>query len=268
MRLIGFFLFIFCQGAFAHQAVQLVLPSQVDGGHVFYHELLHKSLSDIGYSVTIKVPQEHIPQKRSTKMVARNQLSLTWLIATEERNKKYIPVRVPLTNGLIGKRVLLIPPQLQNKFDTINTLQDLKESGLVAGLGMQWYDVEVWKANQLPVYTEDGEWRSLYSKLTPEGSVNYFPRGMTEILREASQNTHLAIEQRLLLTYENDFYFYLSDDAAHYQPILEEALTRARESGLMDRLLEKYWRLTFEQIKPENRVVINLSLPEAGSHKQ
>lgn len=150
-------------------------------------------------------------------MVESNRLSLTWLIETEERNQRYVPVRVPLTNGLIGKRVLLIPPQLQNEFNAIRNLKDLQDSGLIAGMGMQWYDVAVWQANQLPVHLEDGEWRSLYSKLTPKGDVNYFPRGMTEILAESTQNPHLAIEQRLLLNYEKDFYFYLSDEAASYR---------------------------------------------------
>ncbi|MDA0116587.1 hypothetical protein [Vibrio sp. T11.5] len=267
MRLIGFILCVICQSVFAKQEVVLILPSQMDGGHTYYHELLYQSLSDSGYSVTIRVPQEHIPQKRSIKMVASNQLSLTWLLATEDRNNEYVPVKVPLTDGMIGKRILLIPPQLQSEFNKINNLNDLQRSGLVAGLGIQWFDVDVWNVNQLPVYLQDGEWRDLYSKLSLKGKVNYFPRGMTEILAESSQNTHLAIEQRLILTYEKDFYFYLSEQAAHYQPIIEKALLQAKQSGLMDRLLKKYWQVTYEQIQPDQRVVINLRLPEGGSHK-
>ncbi|EEX31259.1 MULTISPECIES: hypothetical protein [Vibrio] len=268
MRIIVILLCMMCQHVFAKNEIELTLPSQMDGGHVFYHELLYRALGDAGYTVTISVPQDHIPQKRATKMVESNQLSLTWLIETEKRNQQYVPVKVPLTNGLIGKRVLLIPPQLQNEFNTIRSLKDLQDSGLIAGMGMQWYDVAIWQANQLPVHLEDGEWRALYSKLTPKGDVNYFPRGMTEILGEAAQNPHLAIEQRLLLNYEKDFYFYLSDEAAGYRQILEQALKQAKNSGLIDRLVRKYWQQTYEQIKPDDRVVINLALPEAGSHKQ
>ena len=69
MRLIGFILCMFCQSVLAKQEVVLILPSQMDGGHTYYHELLYRSLTDIGYSVTIKVPQEHIPQKRSIKIL-------------------------------------------------------------------------------------------------------------------------------------------------------------------------------------------------------
>ncbi|MDN3609894.1 hypothetical protein QWZ16_09305 [Vibrio ostreicida] len=249
----------------ALEDIELTLPSQVDGGHAFYHELLYQSLQADGYKVIIEIPKEHIPQKRAKKMVSMGQLSLTWLIATAERNKQFVPVRVPLTNGLIGKRVALIPPELQTKFDSINNLKDLKNSGLIAGMGINWFDVDVWQSNQLPVYIQDGEWRSLYSKLTSTGFVNYFPRGMIEVLNEAKQNPHLAVEQRLLLVYQKDFYFYLSPQFAHYQSILEKALLNAQQSGLMERLVKKYWQTTFEQLKPEGRVVIELALPEHGS---
>ncbi|CAM3690073.1 hypothetical protein [Vibrio aquimaris] len=139
---------------------------------------------------------------------------------------------------MIGKRILLIPPERQNKFDTINNLEDLQQSIMVAGLGMNWYDIDVWKMNQLPVHVEDGEWRTLYSKISSDGEVNYFPRGMTEIVNEAEQNDHLAIEQRLMLVYDNDFNFYLSESADGYQMAIEKTLQRAKASGFMGTLIE------------------------------
>ncbi|WP_341665107.1 hypothetical protein [Vibrio sp.] len=267
MRQLGIVLFIMCHSVFAQDEIILTLPSQKDSGHDFYHDLLHTALIDSGYNVTINIPREHIPQKRAIKMVEAGQLSLTWLIGTQERNLRYTPVKVPLTNGMIGKRILLIPPELQSEFNKVNSLEDLQQSEMVAGLGMNWYDIDVWKTNQLPVYVEDGEWRSLYSKLTPDGMVNYFPRGMTEIVDEVKQNKHLAIEQRLMLVYDKDFYFYLSDAAAGYQAVIEKALQQAKKSGVMEKLIKKHWQHTYEQIAPDQRVVINLSLPHASSHK-
>lgn len=267
MRALLICLLIVCNAAFSHDKLTLILPSQKDGGHKFYHDLLYSSLVDLGYAVTIEIPKDHIPQKRAIKMVESGQLSLTWLIGTLERNQKYTVVNVPLTDGMIGKRILLIPPELQIKFNKVKKLIDLQQTGMIAGLGVDWYDVDVWKANKLPVYLEDGEWRTLYSKLATDGEVNYFPRGMTEIIGEAKQNPHLAVEQNLMLVYDKDFYFYLSDAAADYQPIIEKALKQAKASGLMDKLIKKYWQDTYQMINPEQRVVINLSLPQASSHK-
>ena len=127
--------FVACQ-TFAQQSITLTLASQMDGGHHFYHELLFEALSRDGYDVKIMVPSEHIPQKRVIRMVESGQLSLTWLLATPERDSKYLAIDVPLTNGLIGKRVMLIPPKLQSKLTNIETLQDLKQANLVAGLGL------------------------------------------------------------------------------------------------------------------------------------
>ncbi|NOH72793.1 hypothetical protein F0225_15790 [Vibrio pectenicida] len=267
MHLLAILFFILCLPLYAQDNMTLILPSQKDGGHHFYHELLYASLTNSGYVVTIDVPKEHIPQKRAIKMVESEQLTLTWLIGTEERNQKFIPVKVPLTDGMIGKRILLIPTELKNRFSQINSLEGLRQSGMVAGLGVNWYDVNVWQTNQLPVYLEDGEWRTLYSMLTTDGEVNYFPRGMTEVIGEAKQNPHLSIEQHLMLVYDKDFYFYLSKAAASYQPAIEKALKEAKKSGLLNELIKKHWQHTFEQIKPEQRVIINLSLPQASSHK-
>lgn len=251
----------------AKESLTLTLASQIDGGHQFYHELLYKALTKSGYDVRIEIPSEHIPQKRVIKMVQSEQLSLTWLLSTPERDKRYVSVNVPLTNGLIGKRVLLIPPELQSKFNTISTIDELRDSQLVAGMGVNWFDVEVWNNNQLSVYLEDGEWRSLYNKLSVDGEVNYFPRGINEISAEAELNRHLAIEQRLLLVYEKDFKFYLSPTMAQHKEHIESALRQAQKDGLIDQLVEKYWGPSYETLNPDGRIIIKLALPNLESQK-
>ncbi|RTZ16779.1 hypothetical protein EJ063_08275 [Vibrio aquaticus] len=247
----------------AGESLTLVLPSQVDGGHRFYHELLYESLSRAGHKVTITTPSEHIPQKRVVKMVESNQLSLTWLISSKRRDQLYPSISVPLTNGLIGRRVLLIPPELQTRFDEIRSLEALRESNLVAGLGMNWFDVDVWKNNHLKVYVADGEWRSLYQSLSVDGEVNYFPRGINEASNEADLNSHLVVEKNLLLVYERDFKFYLSSATLPHQQLIEDALQKAKVEGVIDRLIDKYWGESKKRLNEERRVVINLELPES-----
>ncbi|WP_394125551.1 hypothetical protein [Vibrio hepatarius] len=252
---------------FAKESLRLTLASQIDGGHEFYHELLYEALTREGYKVRIEIPSEHIPQKRVIKMVQGDKLSMTWLLSTPERDGRYVSVDVPLTNGLIGKRVLLIPPDLQPKFDAIETIDELRDSKLVAGMGVNWFDVDVWNNNQLSVYLEDGEWRSLYDKLSVDGDVNYFPRGINEIGAEAAMNRHLAIEKRLLLVYEKDFKFYLSPSMAQYKTEIESALKQAKQDGLIDQLVEKYWGASYKTLNPTERVVIKLTLPNLESQK-
>ncbi|KJY81545.1 hypothetical protein TW81_17705 [Vibrio galatheae] len=268
MKLWTLLLLVVASQSLAKESITLVLASQLDNGHRFYHELLYEALTKQGYAVEIVVPSEHIPQKRVIRMVENNQLSLTWLLATPERDAKYSVVNVPLTNGLIGQRVMLIPPELQPQLNEVHTLQDLQDTHLVAGLGLLWFDVEVWQENGLNIYVEDGEWRSLYHKLTIDGEVNYFPRGMNEVLSEAKQNPHLAIEERLLLVYDCDFKFYLSPEMAKYRDILETALRKAKSNGMLDKLVKKYWGESWQRIDPEHRVVIKLDLPNHTSQNR
>ncbi|MCG9724943.1 hypothetical protein [Vibrio brasiliensis] len=268
MKLFTVLLCAFSSLAMAKDSITLTLASQMDGGHRYYHELIYEALTEAGYDVRIEVPSEHIPQKRVLKMVEANQLSMTWLIATKERDKRYVSIDVPLTNGLIGKRVLLIPPKLQPVFDKVTDLDDLRATQKVAGLGVNWFDVDVWRANRLKIYRQDGEWRNLYDRLTLNGAVNYFPRGLNEVGSEAEQHPNLAIEQRLLLVYERDFKFYLSPDMAPYRTKIEQALIQAKSSGLIDRLVKKHWGASIEQLKPAQRVVIKLELPASASQKR
>ncbi|HFG1614410.1 TPA: hypothetical protein ACGFX5_002838 [Vibrio cholerae] len=252
----------FSTSAFAnHQTITLVLAAQNDNGHAYYHELLARALADQGISLVVETPYTHLPQKRVVKMVENNQLSLTWLLETPERNKKFVHVDVPLTNGLIGQRILLIPPSLQSRLDKVSNLNEFRQTRLVAGLGEGWLDIAVWRSNHLPFYIQNGEWRGLYKKLSVSGTVNYFPRGVTEIYQESIINPHLAIEQHLLFQYQRDFKFYLSPQAAQYQALLEQALKAAQESGLMRELTEKYWGESLSLLRLDQRQVIELQVP-------
>ncbi|MBW3694960.1 hypothetical protein EK599_04605 [Vibrio sp. T187] len=262
MRYLTLFLCLFCTISYADpHSITLKLPAVKDNIHLYYHELLQRSLALIGVELVIEIPTEHIPQKRMVKMVEKDQLSLIWLIQTDERDKKYGYIDVPLTNGLIGHRVLLIPKGSQRYYQSISDLSELQKSGLVGGLGMNWYDEKVWKANDLPVYIQDGEWRALYEMLSGSGEVNYFPRGVTEVVNEALFNPQLEIEKSLLLVYERDFRFYLSESATRYQPVLERALQHARKTGLIDEMVAKYWRNDFEELQIDSRTRIELRSP-------
>ncbi|MDN3696953.1 MULTISPECIES: hypothetical protein [Vibrio] len=260
MRWIGSAALLFSCSVFAEQSsLTLALPSQKDGGHAYFHDLLTQALNDVDVQLNIITPDKHIPQKRAVKMVRKNQLSLMWLIQTDRRDAQLTPVRVPLTSGLIGKRVLLIPKGAQEAYEHIYDLKDLQRSGLIAGLGINWFDVEVWHQNQLNVFLQDGEWRNLYGSLSVDGEVNYFPRGVNEVVGEAKFNPALDIEQYLLLEYHRDFQFYLSEGASVHRELIEKALVRAKETGLMNALIEKHWSDDFDALNLDSRRIIPLS---------
>ncbi|MBD1556782.1 hypothetical protein HC752_07520 [Vibrio sp. S9_S30] len=241
--------------------VTLTLPAFSDNGHAYFHELLVESLKAQGIELNIVTPSKHTPQKRIVHMLNKNQLSVYWLVKTPERNAKYHVIDVPLTEGMIGQRVLLIPKGAQARYDKITTLEELQKLGVVAGLGANWYDIDVWKANKLPYHVKDGEWRELYEMLNIEGGVNYFPRGMHEVVAEAKSQPQLSIEKNLILKYDRNMVFYMSELSLEHKLLIERALKHAKESGLIKRLIDKHWKDTLKTIKLEGRTIIELTSP-------
>ncbi|WP_199911753.1 hypothetical protein [Dongshaea marina] len=245
----------------APQPLTLTLPAMKSQEHRYYYELLEKSLELEGVRLIIQQPYQHLPQKRIVQMLELGSLSLAWLIQTAERDASFTPVRTGLTDSLIGQRILLIPRGQQPAYNRIHTLDDLRDSGLIGGFGANWYDIRVWRYNRLPYHVKDGEWRALYQMLSATGGVNYFSRGLSEIVAEAQQHPNLEIEQRLVLVYDRDFQFYLSKQASSHQALLERALQKAKDSGLMRQLIEKYWQQSFKLLEPDKRLNLQLKTP-------
>lgn len=242
--------------------LNLVLPTYADNTHLFYIELLQKSLDNahIPYTITL---EENLPQNRAVEMLDQGQLSLMWLLASEERDSLYTRVNVGLTNGLIGQRILLLPPGQKEVYAHVKNLADFRDLGKVGAFGKNWFDTLVWANNDLPYQEIDGEWRVIYDMMA-EGNrnIDYFSRGFTEILNDAHEHPDLEIEPHLVLIYDRDFYFYLSSSASPYKEVLEGALLKAQTSGLIDELVQKYWADNFAQLHLDQRIHIQLETPK------
>lgn len=125
------------------------------GGQEYFTELLQKSLIEAGHKVSIN-NLGRLPQKRMALMLQTGELSLLLLVQSAERDKKYIPVEIGLTNGLIGHRILLIPKGQQSVYDAVTNLDDFRKIGKVGAFGRGWFDVKVWQFNQLKYLERQG----------------------------------------------------------------------------------------------------------------
>jgi hypothetical protein len=111
-----------------------------------------------------------------------------------------------------------------------------------------------------------GNWKEIFRWISMAKGYNYFSRGLNEILEESKKYPDLAIEKHLVLIYDRDFLFYLSrtgkNAGAQYHKIIEAALMKARDSGLVERLVGKYWNNDFTTLGYHNRVKLYLKTPE------
>ncbi len=207
-----------------------------------------------------------LPHLRVKFYLDIGEISIHWMVESKVRNKKYIPVKVGLTNGLIGQRILLIKKGNQHFYDGVKTLKDFRNLNLVGGMGKDWFDARVWETNRLKYKEHSGNWKAIFKMIPARSVYDYFSRGINEILEEAEQYPDLAIEERLVLIYERDFIYYLSktgkNAGAKYKDIIEHALIKAKDSGLVERLINKQWTNDFKTLNFDKRIKIHLKTPE------
>lgn len=243
----------------AGQVLHLRAPSSAEGNHVFYHELMIRAFAAEGTDMRILALPDP-PKARLGMMLAKGELSIAWMVQTATRDRTYVPVIFPLTGGLVGQRVLMIRPQDQKLFDQVRTLDDLRRLRLLAGLGRDWAERDIWRQNGLAMTSPSGDWRRLFDMLSIGGrDVDYIPRAMSEILIDAPAHPDLAVERRLLLVYDRDVRFYLSPQAAHLAPVLERGLRKLREDGVLAALHEKHFGPARAIMQVERRIVLHLA---------
>ena len=113
----------------------IIFPARAeDKSHEFYMELLQRALTDAGYDLEIQLT-EPLPQTRTVEMLDQGEISLLWMLQTDERDALYVPIGVGLTNGLIGNRIFLIEQGTAEIYATVETIEDFK--GLVQGSGSE-----------------------------------------------------------------------------------------------------------------------------------
>jgi hypothetical protein len=232
--------------------------------HLFFHELLETAIQEDGH--TPKLIISELPQLRIKHYLDHGDISIYWIVESDEINKKYTPIRIELTNGLICQRILLINKEDQYLYDHVETVEDFRNLNLVGGMGENWFDVKVWKANHLRYKEHSGNWKSIFKMIPYRRDYDYCSRGLNEILEEAKQYPDLAIEKRLVFIYNRDFLFYLSNKGvnagAKYKDLLEHALKKARDTGLIERLVKKYWADVFKTLNYDKRIKLQLSTPK------
>ncbi|WP_332853355.1 hypothetical protein [Duganella sp. S19_KUP01_CR8] len=232
-----------------------------DGHATYFIRLLEESLRLIHQPYHLHYVKD-IPARRMWWMLGKGDINLFYGMRTKDKdsNKQIVPVRNGLTNGLIGQRVLLIRRTDAEVFAQVKSVDDLKRTRLIAGFGAGWGDAKVWKAAGLPLYEHAAPWTTIYAMVAAANRhVDYLPRGVIEVSKEARGHPELVVEQHLLMDYPGDFGFYLAPSAASYRPIIERALREAEATGLKARLIEEEFGADIRALDLNRRVHLHLT---------
>ena len=209
------------------------------------------------------VPSDSIaPKKRTIEELARDHhnVNIIWNPTSEELEKKFSVIRIPLRKGLLGYRVALIRKQDQSKFDQIKSEEDLRK--FTVGQGIDWFDNSIYHAHHINVVQAP---YGQLSKMLAGERFDFFPRGVGEILGEYERfriaYPDLVIEKNLLLYYQFPFYFFFNQKDQLLRERIEAGLQMMRKDGSFDAIFYKYNMPAIEKLSLKGRRLIKLSNP-------
>lgn len=228
---------------------------------IYAKGLLRLALSKVPGSYELNESIPNTSEERMVSMLIDKKLDVVWYATTNDLEERLQPIRICIYRGLLGYRVLMIKTGTQNKFDGIENLEDLKRVSL--GQGRFWADTNVLTANGLNV-VKVLKYEGLFYMLDG-GRFDAFPRGAHEPWSEMQRYPKLGldVEQNLLLSYTNPFYFFVNKSNTKLAADIERGLRIAIEDGSFNEyfLNDPTVKDVMAKANLKNRTLIRLENP-------
>lgn len=250
--------------------VRLVGSNQTDNPLLHYRQaLLESAIHAAGHTPDVQfcsLPEGVTSDRRAATEVGlgtRCNMLATSIGAPFASQLDLIPVPLYLGGG--GYRVLLRAEQ-GAALDGITSKEAL--ASLRVGGGTTWVDSDIYRANGLRVVTS--EYPNLFPMLKA-GRFDVLPRAIFEVLPEVDHfGPGLVIDDRLLLHYPSDLFFYGSPENKHTNEIVASGLDIMYHNGSFQALLRSHdsTRLALQQLDLPSRIVITLDNPYLSEEQQ
>ena len=190
--------------------------------------------TDDQFEPVILVPDSEVAsQEEQFRRLTLGTTDVNWSITSIKREQQHIAVRVPLTAGLFGYRVILIRAS-DERFDDPLGVAELKALTAVQGAG--WPDNNVLNYNGFNIITDT--YRGAFNSLS-NGRADYFPRAANEVFTELSSRAtnDLIIAKHVTLHYDNPMFFFVTKSKPELAQRLEKGLAILAANGDLSRLL-------------------------------
>jgi hypothetical protein len=248
--------------ALPHSVLRLpnVHPGR-DPIYAYAKEVLYQALKateeDFGTFEFIITEQE-VLQARQLRSLEHSMLDVTWSVATKERERHHLPIRVPIMEGLFGKRALFINSE-DTRFEQPLSLAQLQTMRAVQGY--DWPDTRIFRANNIRVLetTYDASF-----KMVAEKFADMFPRSVMEINHEievGNKTDNLKIAPNIVIAYPSPMFYFVSSDRPKLAQRIQQGLEKLIANGTLKRLLEAQTIYQQSMALLEGRTVIKLQNP-------
>jgi hypothetical protein len=173
--------------------------------------------------------------------------------------KTLIPI--PIMEGLLGYRVLIIRAEDQARFSAIKTAADLQPLRL--GIPATWADAGLFRHNGYSV-VEEGSFDELFVRQLA-GEFDYASFGaneITSVFRERAAATEgLSVESSLVLYYPFPVVFYVNPTKNMLAERLTKGLQMLQASGELKALFNRFNGDLVAQLHLQERTLITLENP-------
>jgi len=243
---------------------RVIHPADEDKGDPRFNDVkeilrvaLEKTVVEFG-SFELRASSQNTNGLRYLNNLANDSdLNVVWSSTSEEKERNYLPIRIPLRKGLLGYRLLLVHKDNQALLKELESLQDLKK--FKVGQGVGWDDVKLYEANGIEVI--EAKYSNLFRMLSYK-RFDFFPHGINEIFtefeKESAQNPDLVIDENLLIHYPWPYYFFVSKSNPQLQKRLELGLRKMIKDGSFDAIFWKYNGKALEAVNFKKRRIIHM----------
>jgi hypothetical protein len=259
-------LFCVCVSAWpkSSSVTKVIYPADEERGDPRFNDLkeilrlaLEKTVPEFGPFELLASSQRTNGLRYLNNLANNSDLTVVWSSTTEEKERNYLPIRIPLRKGLLGYRLLLVHKDKQSLLNEVRSLEDLKK--FTVGQGVGWEDGRLYEANGIEVI--EAKYSNLFRMLSYK-RFDFFPRGINEIFaeleKELSQNPHLIIDENLLIHYPWPYYLFVSKSNPQLQKRLELGLRKMIKDGSFDAIFWKYNGKAIEAVNFKKRRIIHM----------
>lgn len=225
----------------------------------FGADLLHLALSKLDTPFEIIAPAtQKANEGRGELLVISGKLDLQWMPTSNGREEKMIAVKIPIYQGILGLRLLLVTKQNHQALSQISSISDLRQ--YTGGHGSHWLDLPVYAANKLNVTTY-GNYQTLFTQLE-HNRFDYFHRGLNEIWQEQLNHANkLKIADNIMLFYPHPVYYFINKDRSALAKKIEKGLRMALMDGSFKKLFLSAHNDIIKKAKLTKRKLIVLKNP-------
>jgi hypothetical protein len=201
-------------------------------------------------------------QVRKVALVQRGELDVMYAGTTTEMEEQLLPIRFPITRGLIGSRIFIINKKYKQEYGEIKDVDDLKR--YIGILSFGWPEKEVFEAVGLQ------QTEKVYSEIFESinmGSRYYFPRGIleaySELIDKQESMPNLIVEQSILLKYKSAVLFFINPKNKELAKVLNDGFKKGYEDGSYEKFLYSHPLIqsSFDKAHVGQRKVIEIPNP-------